>query len=409
MSDDIDTPLAAIGEKVNTTDRKHHEDSPSSLQPKEVCPGFQGTNEPNAASIRGTYLHDCVEKYISKGILDPNLDDEQVNVVLSCAQFVKDNMIEMGPDTILVMEEYLPIDEQETTAGYLDIGLVNLVTRKGRIIDWKMGENPVEPARNNVQGMSYLLGIVRMFNDLLDSIIVQFVMPFQGEGIVDTHEFHREEYPRLHLRIATIVARVKHVRELFNTGNIINVWREWLKPTDKGCLFCARKHNCPALHELVLSAGKKYDPLIVPDVINPMLIKDSKQAGAAIKFFSIMESLAKAYRAKATEKAMNDEVWLPEGYMVTTMSSRKIVDKKKFAQIIRALLTEEEYTQCIDFTLGPVEDAIKAKAPRGKKSAAVEELDILLKTEGAVLQGEPVIQLRQKRVKNEDEAPKLVT
>lgn len=391
-------------------ERKHHRYSPSTLQALEACPGYQSDqNVTNERAIRGTYLHDCIEKFINTGVLDKGLEDDEVNVVESCAAFVREQMELMGPETELFMEMYLPIDDADTTAGYIDIGLVNRRTRKAKVIDWKTGLNPVEDTGNNLQGRAYELGLRYKFPDAFDECEVIFVMPFQGEtGLVDPFIFEKEGAPAVHLRIATVVARGKAVTADFESQAIVHTWRaRGIKPTNGTCLFCARKADCPALHEITLQVGRKYDPLLVPDVINPMLIKDAKEAGAAIKFFAVMEALAGAYRKKATERAMTEEKWMPEGYVVTTMTTRSVVNNEAFLLTIQDLLTPDQIVAAATFTLGKVEDAIKATAKPRCKAKAVEELGELLKMNGATKESEPIYQLRQKKKAKDDSTSTL--
>ncbi len=384
-------------------ERTHHEYSPSKLQPLEACPGFQSENSTNEASIAGTFMHDCIEQYIKTGVLHKGLDDRQTEVVVKCADFVNAQKAEMGPDTELFMEIYLPIDDEETTAGYLDIGLLNRKTRKAKICDWKTGLNPVEDTKNNLQGMAYMLGLFSKVGEF-DECEVIFVMPFQGhDGLIDSHTFTRAEFEHIYLRICTIVARAKDAKKCFEDGSIWNpeVWTKKLNATDTGCTFCARKAGCPALHQLVIKVGKKYDPLLVPDVINPTLINNSADAGKALKFFAVMGALAASYRSAATNKAMTDENFMPDGYTISTMTRRKIVDNARFIETLTGLgFTKDEIMACAEFTLGPTEKLVSEKAPRGSKKAAVEELGQLLSANGATEEGAPVSMLRMKKGDN---------
>lgn len=401
--------------KPSTTERRHHKFSPSKLQSLEGCSGYESSNTTNQAAERGTLLHDILEYLVNNpGIAAAEiaeLSDEEAPIMENCRAFVYAQLAELGENARLITEEYLPIDERETTAGYLDIGMISADGRRAKVTDWKMGQNMVEPASNNLQGGAYLLGLLFKFAPNLEEVEVTFVLPFLDGGVMDSHIFYRKDFDALRLRIETVVARAKDAYADFESGKILETWRTKLSPNTSTCLFCSddRKAVCPALQSFALSAGKKYDPLVVPEVINPLLIKDPEQAGAALKFFAVMEALSKAYRAKATEKAFNDENWVPAGYMVTTMTQRKIVDKQKFYEVIKPLLTEDELMQAIDFTLGPVEKAIKNKAPRGKKTEAVEELGALLQAEGATVESEPIIQLRQRKTKVAAEEPASLT
>lgn len=380
-------------EKINNSTRKHHEFSPSKLQSLEACPGFVSQDSSNEASQRGQRLHDAVENGDLTG-----LTDEECNVVEKCREYIQSKLDEW-PGATLYMEEYLPVDDKDTSAGYLDVGIVNADRTKALVLDWKMGLNPVEPTENNVQGHSYLLGLVRMHPTIVWGR-VEFCMPFQGEeGILDAHDFTAEQFPKMLLRIQTIVARAKAAKAAREAGKEY----EGLRPNTTTCLFCAEhiKANCTALHRFAIAVSPKYPALVVPDVINPSLIRNPVDAGKALKFFAVMKSLAEAYRTQATNKALTDENFMPEGYQIVSMTRRKIVDNKKFYDTLKgAGFTDDEILEAIEFTLGPVEKIVSNKAPRGKKKAAVEELAQLLAMNGATAESEPVSMLKLKKAED---------
>lgn len=378
---DMFTPKAA--------ERAHHPYSPSKLQSLEACPGFSSMDSTNEASIMGTKMHNAVETGDVKG-----LTDEQIDVVDKCRGYIQSKLDEMGEGALLYMEDYLPVDDQDTSAGYLDVGIVSADGKRALVLDWKMGQNPVEPTENNLQGYAYLLGLYKKHPTILTAR-VEFAMPFQGfEGIIDGHDFVAAQFPEMLLRIQTVVARAKAAKAAREAG------KDYAgnNPNTTTCLFCNNKAECFALHRVVIKVGKKYDPLVVPDIINPTLINNSVDAGKALKFFAVMGALAAAYRSAATNKAMCDEVFMPEGYMITTMTRRKIVDNARFVETLKSLgFTPEEILGCAEFTLGPTENMVSERAPRGKKKAAVTELGELLSANGATEEGAPVSMLRMKK------------
>lgn len=380
-----------------TGERAHHEYSPSKLQSLEACPGFVSQDSTNAASEAGTMMHNAVETGDLTG-----LTDEQIDVVEKCRGYIQSKLDEW-PGAILYMEEYLPVDKKDTSAGYLDVGIVKADESEVLVLDWKMGLNPVEPTENNLQGHAYLLGLV-LKHPKIKKGRVEFAMPFQGDGgLIDAHDFGAEQFDSMLLRIQTVVARAKAAKAARLAGQDY----PGLNPNTTTCLFCHDdvKANCHALHRIAIKTGKKYDPLVVPDIINPSLIKNATDAGKALKFFAVMKSLAEAYRSAATNKAMCDEDFMPDGYMITTMTRRKVVDNVRFVETLRNLgLTNDEILAAAEFTLGPVEKYISERAPRGKKKAAVAELGELLAANGATEEGAPVSMLR---LKKSEELPAL--
>lgn len=373
-------------------ERKHHEYSPSKLQFLEACPGFSGIQSTNAASERGTAIHDAIESgdYETKGF-----SDDEIRVIEDCRAYVSAAVAEW-PGSELIVEAYLPIDAEDTSAGYLDVALIRADKKAAKIKDWKTGLNAVEPTANNLQGMAYLLGLVFKV-PTIEECEVEFIMPFQGgEGIVDRHTFYRASFDAMHLRIKTIVARAKAAKAARLAGDFNFAG---LNPNTSTCLFCANLASCDAVQRHALAVGKKYNPLQVPDVINPSLIKDPKDAGKALEFFAVMKALAESYRSEVTNKALTEPDFMPEGYQIVTTTRRKIVSNESFAKVLFDMgCTQEEIMTACEFTLGPAEKLVSNKAAKGKKKAAVEELAILLDSAGATAESAPVSMLKKKKV-----------
>ncbi len=382
---------------IDSAPRQHHPFSPSKLQFLEACPGFEGVQSTNEASELGTKIHDAIESGVTEGL---GFTDEQLDVIAKCIAYYK-NEVSCIPGSTLFKEIYVPIDAENTTAGYLDIAIIRPRERSAKIIDWKTGLNAVEPCENNLQGMAYLLGLLFKYPHL-EYVEVEFVMPFQGDGgIVDKFTFTKDLFEKMHLRIKTIVAKAKVAKAAFDEAKAAGRTCDHpsLTPNTSTCLFCANLAHCHAVQKMALAVGKKYNPLLVPDSINPSLISDPATAGRALEFFAVMAALAGAYRQEATNKALTDENFMPEGYMIVTSTRRKVEDNGKFAQVLKEYgFTDDEIMSACEFTLGPAEKIANDRAPRGQKKAAVEELGQLLASGGATVEGAPVSMLKKKKV-----------
>lgn len=381
--------------------RKHHKNSPSTLQSKEVCPGyFQQSNVSNARAELGTAMHEACDT----GDFS-SMDDEQVEVIEACLARVKEVFDSYGPGARILKEDYLPIDDRlpdPTSAGYLDRGIISANGKRAAVLDFKFGLWPVEPAATNLQGLTYGLGILRQ-DPRVEEVYVEFLMPYIDGGTLSNHTFTRAELERAKLRVYTVIARAEAAQEAFEQSELADTPEEKAKilsriqfnPTDKGCMFCDNKARCPALNQFALVVSSKYQPLQLPNIINPALISNPDDAAKGLQFFGIMKTLAESFRKRCTDKALNDEeTWLPTGYDLSLSVRRTIADKVRFYETIKPLLTQEELLQTMEFTLGPLEEAVKKKAPRGKKKAAVEELKLLLRANGATKESEPVASLR---------------
>jgi hypothetical protein len=227
-------------------------------------------------------------------------------------------------------------------------------------------------------------------------------MPARDE--VTTAVFEESVFKRLHVEISAVVARaVKAHGDLSGEPD----W-ELATPTVSGCLFCRHKGSCAALLGMAVKVGHKYDPVNVPAEIHPTLIKDPKFAGEGIKVASLMEAWAKAYRKQATERAVNDEDFIPEGYDLVKMQRREITDKQAFKVTVQEFVPEASFEQvwesATSISFGPVEDAINDLAPRGHKKEAVEAFSEKLENNEATKLGDPYFVLKLKTKKKPTES-----
>lgn len=368
--------------------RVHHPFSPSKLQSLEACPCYEGTNTDSEASRAGTRQHDAVEAAEDNAVLE----DHQAIAVAQCVAFAEKVAAQYPGGTIL-KEQYLPIDDSRigefegTTAGYLDFSIISACGTKAEIVDYKFGQHAVEPAENNLQGIAYMLGLKRRF-PRLQLCRVQFVMPHRDE--LDSHTFKLtdEEVAKHHTRIRAIVQRAVRSRDNFDNA----------KPSVSACLFCARIGECPRIVETALKVGQKFAPLQIPANVTPTLIQDPEDTSLGIKLAQVMDAWAKSFRARATEKAVTDPDFIPEGYILVPMERRKVISAKKVIDIAKQFLPPEQWEaldSLSDIPITKVEALVKLVSPRGQKGKVVDEMGQKLLAEGAVETGNPFAILKQ--------------
>jgi hypothetical protein len=151
---------------------------------------------------------------------------------------------------------------------------------------------------------------------------------------------------------------------------------------------------CDKVADFVLKLGHKYAPLQIPADITPTTIKDPKMAGQGIQIAAVIKSWADAYRKQATDRTIEHEEFIPEGYILTKTVKRVIVDKEKLLEIAGRFMDEKQVRSALDVNLGPLDDAISTLAPRGSKDEAVDTFSDMLRQEGAVKDGDPIYSLR---------------
>jgi len=366
-------------------ERKHHPYGPSKLQSLEACPGYRSGTSETEAALAGTRQHDATEGPID--LDDPKLTDAQAGAVAMCKAY-RDRIIAKYPSGTVLVEEYLPIDNnvvdgfQGTTGGYLDVGVVSADETQAEICDWKFGFWSVEGTSNNLQGMAYLLGLVHRFPKL-KQVTVHFCLPHRDE--IDFHTFTQDQFDALRLRIATVVARAqKDDPQTYN-------------PTVSGCLFCARKGTCPKLAEFALKVGNKYNPVKVPSNLTPSLFTDPKSSTISMEVAQLMEGWAKAVRTQITHKVIEDETaWMPEGYKLRSRTDNKIVDWRKVIKTASQMgVTTKAIQEALTVKMTPLYAGVRAPAPRGQKEAREQELRDALLESGALEPESPVIFLER--------------
>jgi hypothetical protein len=377
-----------------STERKHHPFSPSKLQALEPSPHYLGTSEATEASLAGTYQHDATEDE-HLDIDNPVLTDDQLEAVMKCREY-RDNIIAKYPGCTVIKEEYMCIDDarikdesgkewEGTTAGYVDLAVVSADATEAEICDWKFGFWSVTPAEDNLQGISYLLSLVKRF-PTLKKVTVHFVMPHRDE--IDFHTFTAEQFPALYLRVKTVVARAQLT--------YAEPEKHPCTATVSSCLFCARKGACKVLAAFVLKVSHKYAPVEVPENVTPSIIGDASQSTLLMEISTLMEAWSKAVRRQLTEHSIENPDWVPEGYAFRSRANTVIKDFDKVEAAARvAGVTDAQLKAARKFGMTEIHKAISDAQPRGEKKAAVEAFTNGLIAEGAAEKEAPIYFLQR--------------
>lgn len=384
-------------QESNNETRKHHIFSPSQLNSLEACPCYVGAQNENQAAFFGTLQHTATESLTD----DPRLSDGQAFAVAECVAF-GEREAAAYPNCRILRELYLPIDDEvyvvevngknklveTTTGGYADLVIVSEDETEAVILDWKYGKNMVVGAQSNLQGISYLLGVVRMF-PTIKKATVKFILPHIDQ--VSAHTFASEDFSGLMLRVRVVVNRARAAREAKDFATA--------RPNVGACMFCAKIGVCPAVAGLALKIGKKYAPAQIPDEISPTLIHDARQVELGIRLADIVKTWADAFRRQSTERAICDEAFVPEGYVLVSMPGRtKILDEPEVERIARTFLPPEHHSaleKLREIPITKIDEIISLVSRRGEKEATVERFREALIEAGVVERGEPFPCLRQ--------------
>lgn len=350
----------------------------------------------------GTRQHDAVDSRID----DPKLPDYRAAAVADCILFA-DSRLAAYPGGRMLTEVYLPIDDckvvdpktgkvfEGTTAGYLDKGIISADETEAEVIDWKFGQNAVEPADNNLQGIAYALGLLKVFPKL-QRITVRFIMPHID--FTTEHTFVRADFGVMLLRVRTVVARAIEARKRPDDFSLAT-------PNTSSCLFCANIGRCPKVAEVVIKLGKKFRPLEIPDNVTPSLIKDPKQASLGIRLGQIVATWADAWRRQATARTVEHPDFIPEGYTLVENTRRLVVKARALGDVAKEFLPADKHHMVdalFDVPIGELEELITTFSPRGQKEKAKVAFGERALQVGALEEGKPYSFLRQSRVQEGD-------
>jgi hypothetical protein len=389
-------------ETTNHSERGHHPTSPSSLQTLEASPCFLNKQgETNEAAERGTKQHEAADS----GKDDSDLSDEEAYAVAQTVDAVSEAVRSLGGDSaIVIKEKYWRVDDAKvgswvgTTGGFADVVVLNGEKTAAIVLDWKFGRWSVEPAKTNLQGISYALGVFHEYKSV-EEATVAFFSPHLNEWT--QHTFTRADIPKLLLRVKVVTARALATRA--SIGKDPTKLSSYY-PTTTACTFCGRIGVCPAVAKLAVEVSKKYQPLNeIPEDIRGFVLLNPAVARYGIQLTGVVASWANEYRRRITEQAIDHPEFIPEGYALTITHPRKVTSVAKAIEVAERHLPKDQVFAMLKLPITVLEKAVGAKAPRGQKAAAIEALSEELETAGAVRESPtPVVSLRMKNEEKKD-------
>jgi len=409
-----------------TEERAHHLFSPSTLQSREACACYRGKSGTSAAAETGTKQHAVVET----GRDDETLDDDKALAAAECLDYYQrqKELLEeartraekeliaqaiaakvatyVPPAAVLDLAEiYLPVDgktffdvvngatvtTKSTTAGYVDRCLIAHDRKYAILLDWKFGAWAVEHAKDNLQGIAYVLGLFRAYPTLEQ---VKFVFKLPHLDSMTEHTFSRSDIPDLYLRVQVVVARSREAYAKVDKDDF-----SMATPMVPACNFCALIGKCPKVQAFACKVGSKFHPLQIPSDITPTGIKSAEDTTMGLRLAQVLAVWASAFKTQVTDRVIREAgatgvLAPPPGFRVETRRDRDIADPVTFKKTTLSYLTEKELEPLAKYTFGSVEEAIKEKAPRGSKGTTVEAYKQALVDSGAVKFGDPYSFLR---------------
>jgi hypothetical protein len=346
---------------------EHAQYSPSALKNFEKCPSFLPSSGSSEAAEKGTRIHEAAE------LNDMSIcaNDAEEEMAIQLLEAVERISLELGMDK--------PDQDIKEVRVKVDLGRVKTFGTCDRLIikgdralaiDYKTGISYIEGAATNTQAQAYTLGIFAKFPEI-KSVDFYFLIPARNEELKAT--FIREDIPKLELRIQTII-----VRAMETAGEVFN-------PQPAICKWCGNQGRCEALANTALDIAGKYDKgLDLPDEIHGEDIDDPKVIGKIFKALPSIEAWCKSMRKRTWELGIQEGWDIPGTIKVEKNKARSLGSPAAVWELIKHKgISKEDYLDsCSKVSITKLEELIAAKAERGKKGKAKQELEDELRDAG---------------------------
>jgi len=336
----------------------HAKHSPSSLRYKEICPGWMNRGGTSEAADEGTMLHEAAESGdFSK------LNPEQRAQVQECLDYLAP--LEDGADEV---HRERRMNVADMTFGTADRVIIRGGGEHAHVADFKFGRQPVDDADVNLQGYAYAVAVFHEFP--VERVTVHFLCP--RTDTITRHTFVRsEDYDRMVTRIAAVIARAEDPHHVLN-------------PDPKACQYCANLGTCSALaaKALMIPTGNKWD---LPADLDPNAITTPEQMSRVMEIIPAIEAWASAIKQSALDM-VRDGQEIP-GYALRSRSGRRVIKDLLPAWAIinqEFGVSLEEFLPACSVKITDVENAVKARATRGKGAETLRQLNVKFAEAGIV-------------------------
>jgi hypothetical protein len=339
----------------------HHQYGPSALKHFEICPQYkkEESDTVHPVTLEGTMLHERVETGDLSG-----LDSRQEGMVRQCLEFLSEHS--EGADEVLPEQKYSICEG--LTFGTVDATALWPEEKRALVADWKFGFNGVDCAQDNVQGCAYCIGVFEAY-PWLETIDLWFILPRRNEQT--HHQYKRSDLDSMKKRIHTIIERAEDPASECN-------------PTTEGCRWCGAKLTCPALKKNALVLVDKYkgqsDDMDMTTLANahPSEISDPNVLRRMLDVASIMEEWAKSVKYHAKNLVNNEGVEIPDYTMRHRKGKPKTGNADEIFNVLSLQLTPQEFMEACSVSVPKLQKMISAKAPRGEKAFASEQVLVTL-------------------------------
>lgn len=370
---------------VNHSEREHARYSPSSLESREICPGWENAEEKEPAqwATDGEKCHEAAEAKIGgDDSLHQALPKDLSSFVQEVYDYVQPRIA--GAEKI-VAEQRLHHAQpllREYCHGTPD--LYTITGNAGQIFDYKFGRRPVTNANTNLQGWAYVLALFDTYPQL-NVVEMHFIVP-RVHNCTSDALFERSDYDRLLGRILRAVERCTSSESELN-------------PCWSACAYCGRKAECHALTTMVRASYDletkefSYDALV-----DASGREDAASLGYLLNASKVVEDWVKQTQERIKQKALEgNEVSGYELRFTRGRTSVKTIDK-----VIAAVpnLTVEQLIPLATVPLAELKKLYATSTGAENIGNSEKELWSKLSTGGALSSGNEVSYLHRTNENN---------
>lgn len=245
---------------IDHSERTHAQFSPSSLESRELCPGWESdSGETSVYAADGTRCHEACESLLQgSDTLLKELPSDLASFVKECYDYIAPRIA--GAEVTVFETRIYPAHPllKEKSFGTPDV--IAMTGDTCQLLDEKYGRRSVTPAENNLQGWAYAISIWDTY-DKIENITLHFVAPRINKGTTCFTFSRSKDYDRVLARVLRTVERAQ--------ANSIDDYN----PSWSACCYCKRKATCEALTK---SIERVYD--LATDALSDVRLSEAVKA-----------------------------------------------------------------------------------------------------------------------------------
>lgn len=291
------------------------------------------------------------------------LDPEQLRQVNKCLEFLKP-LETCATQVHKELRLDINLGKKHKTFGTAD--RVVLKNNKAYLVDFKFGRLSVVSAEQNLQAMSYTVGIFQRFPDV-GEVTCYFLLPRRDE--VTMHTFSRELLDQY----------VDTLAKLFDEVTV----KAPPRTPCKACEYCAKLAKCPAVVRDITAAIKP-EGLVLPKKADPASMSPEILDSFALPFARIIEAWCRQVKER-TKSLLLEGVEFEHHKLGERAAKANINGTVNDAwTVLDDLLDLDEFMSACSLSVSQLKKAVRAKAPRGMKDDAETNLVVRLGTSGLI-------------------------